>query len=129
MTTTATDIKALATRYLEAVGAKDYGAVAQALTTDLAFKGPFMRSHSSDAFIESLKRMAPIWGGNRIREVFAEGDRACVIYDFVSTTQAGSMPCIELLTFDGDRIRSVELFFDRAQFAPAAQALQQKARQ
>jgi ketosteroid isomerase-like protein len=127
MQNTTLNPKTLVAQYIEAVGAKDYDAVSRYLSPDLSFKGPFMQSESADAFIASLKRMAPIWEANRIREVFAEGDRACVIYDFVSNTEAGAMPCIELLTFRDDRIASIELFFDRAQFAPAAQALAQKA--
>lgn len=48
---TATDTKTLVTRYIQAVGEKNYDAVAQALA--------------------SLRRMAPIWNGNTIRNAEA----------------------------------------------------------
>jgi hypothetical protein len=129
MTTTLSHPKTLAARYIEAAGSKNYDAVFQYLAPDVSFRGPVMRSESAEAFVGSLKRMAPIWEQNRIREIFADGNRVCVIYDFVSTTPAGTMPCIELLTFAGDRITDIELFFDRAQFAPAAQTLAELATQ
>lgn len=127
MITATTDRKTLAARYIEAAGAKDYDALARSVAPDVTCKGPFMQIAGADAFIAALKRMSPIWEGNRIREVFCEGERACVIYELVSNTEAGAVPCIELLTFAGDRISAVELFFDRVQFAPAAQALAENA--
>jgi hypothetical protein len=120
---TASSLKDIAAAYIDAAGSKDYDALAGYLTDDVSFKGPFMSSDSSAAFIASLKRMAPIWVRNDVRAAFSEGDRAAVFYDFVTNTPAGALQCAELLTFRGDRIASIELLFDRQSFAPAAQAL------
>lgn len=127
MQTMTTDLKTLAARYIEAAGAKDYGFLEEVLALDVAFKGPFMACDSAEAFVGALRRMAPIWERNVIRALFSEGDRACVVYDFVTSTEAGAISTVELLTFRGDRIQSVELLFDRVQFAPAANALAQRA--
>ena len=48
-----------------------------------------------------------------VRRVFADGDEACIIYDFVTDTAAGAVPIIEWLHFEGDRIRAIDLFYDR----------------
>jgi ketosteroid isomerase-like protein len=120
---TTCDLNSLAVRYIELVGEKQYDGVAELLAPDVSFKGPFTTVNSSDAFIASLRHMAPVWERNSIRAAFSEGDQACVIYDFVSNTQTGAVPCIELLTFNDEKIQSVELFFDRAAFAPAGEAL------
>jgi hypothetical protein len=45
--------------------------------------------------------------------VFADGDEVCVIYDFVTDTAAGALTTIEWLRFDGDRIRSINLYYDQ----------------
>jgi len=124
---TISDLKALATRYVEACGQHDYDSVAQCLAPDVAFKGPNTQTTGVEAYLAALKRMAPIWKGNHIRKVFADDTSACVIYDFITSTEAGSIPAIELLTYRDDRIASIELFFDRVQFAPAVQTLQQLA--
>jgi ketosteroid isomerase-like protein len=113
---TVSSVKDLASDYIQAVGEKRYDEVTGFLTPDVSFKGPATSTTSSDAFIAALKRMAPIWIRNDVRAVFAEGDRAAVFYDFVSNTPAGAMPCVELLTFRGERIERIELLFDREQF-------------
>ena len=124
---TTVDIKDLAKRYIDAAGRKDYETVASLLAPDVVFKGAAFETHGSDEFIAPFKRMAPVWVRSEIRNVFADGEQACVIYDFVTDTDAGSVPCIELITFRDERIARVELFFDRVQFAPAAQALAERA--
>jgi hypothetical protein len=123
---TLSTLKETAAAYIQAVGDKRYDAVAEYLTADVAFKGPFMSSDSAQAFLSALQRMAPIWERNEVRASFADGDRAAVFYDFVTNTPAGAIPCVELLTFRDGRIASIELLFDRAQFAPAQQALGQR---
>ena len=120
---TDTDLKSLATQYVEAAGMKNYAFLETILAPDVAFKGPFMQSDSADAFTSALRRMAPIWERNEVRAAFADGNQACVIYDFVTSTKAGAIPSVELLRFRNERIVQVELFFDRTQFAPALEAL------
>ena len=120
---TATSLKTLAVRYIEAAGDKNYDAVREVLAPDVEFRGPFATMHGPAAFIAALKRMAPVWVRSTIRDVLADEDKTAVFYDFVTDTEAGNVPCIELLTFAGDRIKAVDLFFDRQAFAPASQAL------
>jgi hypothetical protein len=60
---------------------------------------------------------------NDIREVFAEGGRACVVYDFVTDTAAGAVPCVELVVVEDDVITRIGLIFDRVTFAPVNEAL------
>lgn len=64
---------------------------------------------------------------NEVREVFADGDRACVVYDFVTDTPAGAVPCVELVTVRDGRITAIELIFDRVAFAPVNEALAARA--
>jgi hypothetical protein len=110
-----TDLKTLAAGYVEAAGCHDYDAVLRYLADGISFRGPLSASTGTADFIAGLKRMAPIWVRNDVREVLVNGHRACVIYDFVTNTPVGTLTCAEVLSFDGDRITSVELFFDAAQ--------------
>ena len=66
-----------------------------------------------DAFIGAFVRLMPILVRNDIRKVFVDGDEACVIYDFVTSTPAGPVLSIEYLTFKEDRIASSLLVFER----------------
>ncbi|CAN5313032.1 hypothetical protein BH11ACT4_BH11ACT4_23780 [soil metagenome] len=63
-------------------------------------------------------RLLPALIRNDISEVFTDGNRACVIYDFVTDTPGGTVKCVELLTIVDDRITSIELILDRVAFGP-----------
>jgi hypothetical protein len=108
-----TDRKTLALTYLNAVGKQQYSKVEALLAPDLQFRGPSMTRTSAEEFLGALKRLAAIHVRNDVKRVFADGDEVCVIYDFVTDTAAGALPTIEWLRFEGDRIRSIDLYYDR----------------
>lgn len=112
----------IARRYIEAVGDHDLETVAGLLSDGVVaeFAGQELdRQH----WLAGLKRLLPALVRNDIREVFADGSRACVVYDFVTDTAAGAVPCVELVTVEGDVITRIELIFDRVTFAPVNEAL------
>ncbi len=117
---------AVARQYIDAVGRHDLETVGGLLADDLSaiFAGQTL---GRDAWLGALKRLLPALVRNDIREVFADGDRACVVYDFVTDTAAGAVPCVELVTVEGDAITRIELIFDRVAFAPVNEALAQRA--
>ena len=82
----------IARRYIQAVGAHDLDTVRGLLADDLSalFAGGTL---GRDEWLGALKRLLPALVRNDIREVFADGDRACVVYDFVTDTPAGAVPC------------------------------------
>ena len=108
-----TDRKTLALAYLDAVGKQQYDRVEALLAPDLKFKGPAMTRTSAQEVLAALKRLAVIHLRNEVKRVFVDGDDVCVIYDFVTDTTAGALPTIEWLTFEGNRIRAINLYYDR----------------
>ncbi len=74
-------------------------------------------------WIAALHRLLPALVRNDIREVFSDGDRACIVYDFVTTTPAASVVCVELVTVARGRVTAIELILDRVAFAPVNAAL------
>jgi ketosteroid isomerase-like protein len=110
---TTTDRKKLALEYLDAVSKQQYDKIEGLLAADLRFKGPAMTRTSAQDFIGALKRLAVIHARNEVKRVFVDGDDVCVIYDFVTDTTAGALPTIEWLRFEGERIRSIDLYYDR----------------
>lgn len=117
------DRKSAAANYIEAVGRKDFAAVEACLAPDVSFRGPFMQLNSAAEFVGALQRLAPILVRNDVRRVFAEGDAACIFYDFVTDTESGAVPTVEFLTFRDDKIAEIEILFDRMQFAAACDAV------
>jgi hypothetical protein len=108
-----TDPKKLALAYLDAVGKQQYDKVEGFLAPDLRFRGPAMSRTSAADFLGALKRLSAIHVRNDVKRVFVDGDHVCVIYDFVTDTEAGALPAVEWLQLDGGRISSIDLYYDR----------------
>jgi hypothetical protein len=107
------DRETLALEYLNAVATQQYRKLEALLAPDLQVRGPTTTRTSADDFLGALKRLGAIHVRSDVKRVFVDGDDVCVIYDFVTDTPAGALPTIEWLRFEGDRIRSIDLYYDR----------------
>lgn len=121
-----TDPKTVAIAYIQACGRRDLDAVAQLLTPDLHFTGPNRSLDGATPYLAALRGIGPIWHGSEIKKVFVDGDEVCVLYDFVTDTSAGKIPCTEWLRIADGRVASVRLFFDRSSFKPAIDELERR---
>jgi ketosteroid isomerase-like protein len=120
-------VAGIARSYIQAVGSHDMDAVESLLGDDLVaiFAGTTL---DRAGWTTALRRLLPALVRNEIREVFTDGDRASVVYDFVTDTPAGAVRCIELLTVKAGKIREIELVLDRVAFAPVNEALKTRVR-
>jgi hypothetical protein len=107
---------------VEAVGDKDLSKIEALLAPDVEYTGPAMTLSTAAEVLTALRRIGAILVRNEIRRVFADGNEACVIYDFVTDTAIGSVPTVEWLRIEGGRIRSVKLYYDRAPWLAARMA-------
>jgi ketosteroid isomerase-like protein len=112
----------IARNYIEAVGRRDLDPLDTLFDDDLVVTLAGSTSDKAE-WIEALRRLLPILIRNDIRDVFEVGDRACVVYDFVTDTEAGAVSCVEVMTVREGRIIENELVFDRVTFAPVQAAL------
>ena len=120
------DHASIARTYIEQVGSHDLDAVALLLDDTLVAR--FAGTELSRAeWLTALGRLLPALVRNDIHEVFVDGDRACVVYDFVTDTAGGTIRCVELLTIRDGRITEIELVLDRVAFAPVNAALEERA--
>ncbi|WP_431218597.1 nuclear transport factor 2 family protein [Leifsonia xyli] len=121
-----TDARTIAHSYIQAVGAHDEKPLEGLLDDALIaqFAGATL---DKTGWLTALRRLMPALVRNEIREVFSDGDRACVIYDFVTDTSAGAVRCVELLTVRDGRIVHIELLLDRVAFAPVNEELAERA--
>jgi hypothetical protein len=107
------DRKSLAIEYLNAVGKHQFDKVEALLAPDIQFRGPAVIRTSVGDLVGAFKRLAAIHVRNDLKRVFVDGDEVCIIYDFVTDTPAGPLATVEWLRFEGDRIRSVDLYYDQ----------------
>ena len=121
------DRKTLALEYLDAVATQDFSRVEGLLAPDLHFRGPAMTRTSATDFIAALRHLGAIHVRSDIKRVFVDSDEVCLIYDFVTDTPGGALPTIEWLRFDGERIRSIDLYYDRLPWQTVMAAMAERA--
>ena len=102
----------LALAYLDAVARKDMDRVASLVAPDIRFVGPANTTNGARDVLAAFRRISVVHVRSDIKRVFSDGDEVCVIYDFVTDT-AGPLPVVEWLRFEGERIRSIHIYYDQ----------------
>jgi len=107
------NVRDLVIEYVSAAGEKRFDRLEELVHPDATMDGTVKsESKGAEAFVQGFRNLAPIIDRNEIREVIVEGDRAFVLYDFVTDSPAGAVLTGELLTIQEDRIISSTLIFD-----------------
>jgi ketosteroid isomerase-like protein len=109
----ANDSRELVTSYIQAVGERRLEALPALLEPDAEFTLGDSTLRGRDAFVGAFRRLVPIIERNDIRHVFVDGDEACVVYDFVTSTPVGPVLSVEHLRLRNGRIASSTLVFER----------------
>jgi hypothetical protein len=122
-----TDPRSIALAYVDACGRRDLDTVARLLAPELEFVGVSRTVRGAEPFLDVLRSLGPVWVRSDVKKVFIDGDEACVLYDLVTDTPAGAVPCVEWLRIEGGRIRWAKLLFDRVGFQPAKDELERRA--
>ena len=107
----------IATDFLQALQSSDFTAARGLLRDDLIFRGPIDAFQSPEPYIESLKKLHPIIQRINVKRIFADGDDACILYDMVTNTPAGTAFIAEWYQIKGDKIAEIQVVFDARPFA------------
>ena len=106
------DTKSIASKCLEAWSSGDFDTARGLFDDDVTFVGPMGQTEGVDAYIEGVRGLKQIVSGTEQQLVFGEGENVCIIYDLVTTTPAGSIPCAGWYRVRDGKITSVRAFFD-----------------
>lgn len=106
-----------ALKYFEHWSKKDYEGSAAFLDENLSFKGPIDTFNNSKDYLQAISRLAPIVTEVRRKRTFVDGKDACFIYELVTNTPAGTVPCAEWIHSDQGKVKSIQVFFDARPFA------------
>jgi hypothetical protein len=118
-------VRRLVSEYVSAVGEKRFDRLAELVHHDATFDGTVkVQTLGGEAFVQGFRNLAPIIARNEIRELIVEGNRAFVLYDFVTDTPVGPVLCGELLTVEDGLIRSSTLIFDWRRWPEVLRELQ-----
>jgi hypothetical protein len=117
----------LVKQYVLSVGDKRFDRLAELIHPDASFGGTVqVETTGAEAFVQGFRNLGPIITRNQVRELIVDGDRAFVLYDFVTDTEVGPVLCGEFLTFDQGLIRSSTLIFDWRRWSEVLQELKRR---
>lgn len=84
------------------------------LHADFQYKDPIMEINGKDNAIASMDE-CPFEGAIENVELVARGDKVVNIFDWVVTAPfQARIPCVEIVTFDGDKVKSSRSYYDTA---------------
>jgi hypothetical protein len=106
----------VAQEYLAAWKRKDADAIARLVHPDVRLKSPIAGLSGREPFLMMCRKIFPMLEGVIVRAAFSSETQAMLVYDFVLKEPIGVTRTANLMTFEGDLIRSVELFFDARPF-------------
>lgn len=105
--------------YYAAWGSGDFQTLRHLLTDDFRFRGALDQADGPAAFIDTIRRNAPMFGDVRFSDVrrVVDGSRAVNLYTF--EVGPASVPMAEAFEVRGDRIARIDLYFDPARLVPS----------
>jgi hypothetical protein len=106
----------IAEEYLAAWKRKDAGGIAKLLHSDVHLESPIADLKGRETFLATCRKIFPRLKDVVVRARFASEKQAMLVYDFVLKEPIGVTRTANLMTFDGELIRSIELFFDAMPF-------------
>lgn len=122
----ATDPRDLVTSYIRAVGERRLEDLPPLLEPDAQFTLGDNIVRGRDAFVGAFRRLLPIIERNDIRHLFIDGEEACVVYDFVTSTPVGPVLSVEYIRLRNGRIASSTLVFERLHWAEVLAVLKDR---
>jgi len=121
------DIRQLAIDYNRAFGEGRLDDVKRTLHPDLEFEGTAKATRGREAYMSGLPRLVSVLERNDLIDVIVEGNRAFILYDFVTATPAGRVLSGELVTFDENGlITKITLLFDHRRWPEVIAEIQRR---
>jgi hypothetical protein len=120
------EIRELLTSYIQAVGERRLEVLPPMLEGDAAFTLGDNTVRGREAFVNAFRRLLPIIERNDIRHLFVDGDQACVVYDFVTSTPVGPVLSVEHITLRNGRIATSTLVFERLHWPEVLAVLKER---
>ncbi len=95
---------------------KDEVAFRSCLHTDYSFTGPMMQMNSADEAVGFMKQ-CDFQFSNENCEVVVEGNQLVHVFDWnVTAPFQATIPMVEVMEFEGTKVKRARLYFDSALF-------------
>lgn len=109
---TGEDTRAIVEAYSSAWMGGDLDTARKWLADDLRFRGSIDHFNRADAFVESLRAFSELVTAVDLLDTFYDVNRAALMYDCVTDTEAGHIRTAEFFRLAGGKISEIRLVFD-----------------
>lgn len=107
---------AIATAYYQAMSSKNLPLLETYLHPEVRLISPMAEVMGKEAVLNSVKHFCAFFNTLTIRERFAAGDQAMIVYDLDFPLPIGKVHAAVLISFEGNLISRFELFYDARPF-------------
>jgi limonene-1,2-epoxide hydrolase len=107
-----TDAGSIASACLAGWTSGDLDATRWVLDEEVRFVGPLGQTVGVDEYMSGVARLGEIVTGADQHEVIVDGDDVCIIYDLVTNTEAGALPCAGWYQVRGGKVTWIRAYFD-----------------
>ena len=105
--------------YLSAWKRKDIAAIGRLVHPEIHMKSPIAEASGKQEFLKTCDNIFAVLEDVKIQAKFGSENQAVFIYEFRLKPPLGPVKTANLMTLDGELIRSVELIFDARPFEKA----------
>jgi ketosteroid isomerase-like protein len=107
-----TDAGSIASRCLAAWTSGDMVATRALLDDGMRFVGPLGQTLGADEYVAGVSALGEYVTGADQHEVIVDGDDVCIVYDLLTDTTAGPIPCAGWYQVRDGKVTWVRVFFD-----------------
>lgn len=109
----------IAEDYLRAMQNHDLRAVGKNLDPNVHFKAPLSETHDREAFLGTTRKLFTLMRGADLKARFESKNQALLVYDMVFDPPIGKARAFNLMTFEGDKVKDIEVLYDPRPFEKA----------
>ncbi|MEZ0226871.1 MAG: nuclear transport factor 2 family protein [Alphaproteobacteria bacterium] len=115
----------LVKKLFDACNQKDFETARGLLHDDYSLKDPLMELHSADEMIEMMKN-CPGGGMAENLTMIAEDDKVVTLFDGTMQDKTQKMRMCSVVTVEGGKVKSEEMFYDTAKMPQEMKDMMQK---
>ncbi len=108
--------------YYMAMAERNVSALEKYLHPDVQFIGPLAEMKGKEAVLQATTHFTNLFKSLKIRTKFGSADQAMIVYDVDFPEPIGMTRTAALMTFQGEMIVKIEVFFDARPFEKMQQA-------
>ena len=108
--------------YFDCLSNKNDEEIAEMVTDDVTFEGPFFKANGKEAFVRGMQQWSQLPKTYAIKKQIVQDNETCSLYEVTVTSPKGitlTIPMTDWITLRDGKIAKEEVFFDPTEWAKA----------